>query len=283
MKKVSSVFLFYLFFIPLCKAQDTVLVSAENTVYVTFPEKILLVDIGKFEDYAGEVSNEKLLKLKALKPNAGISSIMVQYGDVFKQFFLKAVSNPKKFHYDFNTMDNREKKDAILSNNQSATEEKKKDKEEGRSQRGKKELTEKQRRVIETPAEDYTMGFISDFLQAAVTVVRNDKENTYLKIYLYNKSSIPYKFDFISFQYFQSMNKGFGKEKRKAPQDVFPVIGPESTEVAPLSKTNICYAIPQFGLANNGYLLVNFREKTGDRVLKIKIKTAQIQSAKPIQ
>ena len=265
-------------------SQDTVFVNTSNTVYVTFPQEIKLVDIGNVNDYVGEVSNAKLLKLRSLSSNAPISSIMVQYGDIFKQFVLKAAPNISKFHYAFGTQSNISTAIEKNSTTNSSLEIKSNPSQStaDTSQnliRIKKVLKD----VMAIRNEEFDIGFITDFLQAAVTVIRNDKENTYLKFQLYNKSSIPYKFDFISFQYYQSMKKGFANQKRKAADDVFPIVGPEKAEIPANSNLEVGYVIPQFGLANDGVLLINFREKTGDRVLKIKITSKRIQSAKYVR
>lgn len=265
--------------------QDTIYVSVDNTVYLTFPDKIELVDIGKYEEYIAEVSNETLIKVKALNGSSKASTIMVKYGSNFKQFFLQVTDKPKKFHYNFGlsintdnsgndvTQGNEKAKNTVTENTNNNNSNIKDD---------KKGIKDKCVKVLEVSTEEQTLGFISKFLQAAVTVIRNDKNNTYLKIVINNKSSLPYNFDFISFQYFQSMNKGFGKEKRKAPQDVYPILDNNDQTVGPLSIQKVVYVIPSFALANNGYLLVNFREKEGDRVLKIKITSDKIQSAKII-
>lgn len=277
-------------------AQDTIEVSVDNTVYLTFPDKIEMVDLGKIEEYAAEVSNDNLVKVKALVSGSKASTIMVKYGQNYKQFFLQVVDKPKKYHYSFmqnqtgsntnidninvggiissqgkgSSSDNNgsAKNNVILENYNTggATDE-------------KREALAKCIKVNEIPAEEQTLGFISKFLQASITVIRNDKKNTYLKISINNKSSLPYKLDFISFQYFQSMSKGMGKQKRKAPQDVYPVFDNKNDEIPPLALKKLVYAIPSFALANNGYLLVNFREKEGDRVLKIKITSDKIQSS----
>jgi hypothetical protein len=283
-KIIFSVSLLSLLSSNLC-SQDTIYVSVDNTVYLTFPEKIELVDIGKFEEYIAEVSNENLIKVKAITTTSKASTIMVKYGANFKQFFLQVVEKPTKFHYDFGMSSSmgsssevttiKEEKSNVGSNtntsNTSAN--------SNLPKNEKNAIKEKCQKMIDIPTEEETMGFISKFLQAAVTVIRNDKDNTYLKIVINNKSTIPYKFDFISFQYFQSMNKGFGKQKRKAPQDVYPLLDNNNQTVSPLTTQKVVYVIPSFALANNGYLLINFREKDGDRVLKIKVSSGKIQSA----
>lgn len=259
---------------------DTVFVSLDNTVYVTFPEKIELVDIGKHEEYVAEVLNENLITIRCLNISSKTSTIMVKYGKHYKQFFLQVIQVPTKFHYDFgynkklNKTENSEINDYEEIVNENELENNKK--------KISKDILIKTKIIKEIKTEENTLGIFSKFLEAGVTVIRNDKDNTYLKILINNKSTLPYKFDFISFQYFQSMKKGFGKQEKKAPQDVFPILDNSNKVIPPLSTNKVVYVIPSFALANQGYLLINFREKEGDRVLKIKISSDKIQSAKII-
>jgi hypothetical protein len=128
-------------------------------------------------------------------------------------------------------------------------------------------------------SEIKTLGFISQNVDAAVTVIRNDENNTYLKLLVNNKSSLPFKLDFISFQYYQDMKKGTLRKSKKAPIDVFPVGEPTLKEIAPGKSEALPYVIPAYALANNGYLMVLIRESAGDRVLKIKIDGSVIQGS----
>ena len=116
-------------------------------------------------------------------------------------------------------------------------------------------------------------------MDAAVTVIRNDENNTYLKLLVNNKSSLPFKLDFISFQYYQDMKKGTFRKSQKAPIDVFPVGEPTIKEIASGKSEALPYVIPAYALSNNGYLMVLIRESAGDRVLKIKIEGSVIQSS----
>ena len=127
--------------------------------------------------------------------------------------------------------------------------------------------------------ERLDLGFISSSLDAAITVVRNDNRYTYLKFLIQNKTSIPYKLDFISFQYYQHLSRGFFRKAKKGVLDVFPVQRSDLKEIDPLRTQAMVYVIPSFGLSDSGYLLVLFRERTGDRILKIKVDGHVIQKS----
>ena len=255
-------------------AQDTIPSSDLNTAYLVFPAIISLIDIGNPNEYYGKIQ-DKVLLIKAKKQNALMSTLLVKSGDSYFHYMLKYEKEPKTYYFDYSKKDDRveseEPKQSDSGNKIEVTKS---------SSVNLKNMQQKVDSIVNIKGEYNTLGVLSDYLQAAVTVIRNDKENTYIKIVIKNLSSIPYKFDFISFQYFQVMKKGFLKKTKNAPLDVFPIIYPKASEISANSTSVVGYAIPQFGLANDGYLVVSFREKTGDRVLKIKIESGIIQGAK---
>jgi hypothetical protein len=243
------------------KAQDSLFVSNENTTYLVFPSTVDLFELGNKLQYTGSV-DDKVLFIRALKSESQKSTLLVRAGDVFYHYMIFFKQNPEVYYYDF-------------TKGQSKLDDK-----EIKSKPNGIMLQKKVDSIVNIKGEITSLGVISDYLQAAVTVIRNDKENTYLKIVIKNLSSIPYKFDFISFQYYQVMKKGTFKKTKNAPKDVFPIISPKKIEINANATDVVGYAIPQFGLANNGYLIISFREKSGDRVLKMKIDSGKIQSAK---
>ncbi len=271
MKKIILVFS-VLLNLTLGFSQDTIFVSDVNTTYLIFPKTVDLLDVGNPTEYYGKIEDKAVL-LKAVKTNTNKSTLLVRSGEAYFHYLVMYHQEPKKYYYDYSKT-----KDKTTE----TIEEVKADETGGTapSVKNLKNMQGKVDSIVNIKGENKTLGVLSDFLQAAVTVIRNDKENTYLKVVIKNLSSIPYKFDFIGFQYFQVMKKGFMNKTKNAPLDVFPIIYPKSGEISANSTAVVGYAIPQFGLANNGYLVVSFREKTGDRVLKIRIDSGLIQSAK---
>lgn len=301
---------------------DTIEISDKNTSYLVFPEGVDYFDIGLPNSYYAELGqggqaaqsgnlDNKLLKLKAANPNTEMSTIMVKYGELYTQFFLKYKEIPRVYFWYFNGEHFQKKPvqeksifDKVKSTKADSTshktiEENKTSfitsKEIERIMTSGEKLSKKDSAIIigqkyqiykektdsvkKIKNEKKELGFISEFLKVAITVIRNDKENTYLKIAIKNESSLPYKFDFISFQYVQSMSKGILQTKKKAPQDVFPVVYPSMPAVPANTSVIVGYAIPSFALDNDGILRVLFRERTGDRVLKIEIPSRDIQAS----
>lgn len=244
--------------------QDTIRISEINPSYLVFSTTIEFVDIGNKDEYDGKIE-DKVLLIKAKHLKAGNSTLLIRSADSFYHYILSYEKNPKNYYYDFTG--------ATIGG-----EAKQKEKTPGKQ--SLELIQNKVDSIINIKGELNTLGVISDYLQAAATVIRNDKENTYIKVVIKNLSSIPYEFNFIGFQYVQVMKKGMFKKTKNAPKDVFPIIYPKKKEINANSTDVIAYAIPQFGLANDGYLVISFREKKGDRVLLIKIDSSVIQGAK---
>ncbi len=255
--------------------KDTIFVNSTNTVYLVFPSSVRLVDVGKPDFYPVKAEDNTVL-IRSTSDNVEFSTLLVQYEDKSFHAILKAKKKPSIFFYDFK--DGIKPTNPLIEKKDSAT-----------VQPGlltadqKKNLREKMDAVQTLPAEHKTLGVVSDYLDAAVFAIRNDENNTYIKIVVRNETSLPYKLDFISFQYFQDYKKGFLNQHKKSPKDVFPILGPEIKEVPPNETKALVYTIPSFALANDGYLLVSFREKAGDRILKIKIKGFTIQKSPAIK
>jgi hypothetical protein len=269
---------------------DTIYVNKKNTSYIILPQKIDLVDIGNPQQYAQQFQENSVF-LKALAANADFSTILIKCGSDYYFGILKYSDSNKKFMYDFKVTASLTKKqvmnlkgEAVVTRttimegtNGAVTTENTADTKDSTG------LAEIVGRFIKIPKEHTTMGFISPFIDAAVTAIRNDKDKTYLKFVVHNKASLPYKLDFISFQYFLDKQKGPLKKSKKVGNDVFPLYTPNLSIIPPLKTTALGYVVPSFALANKGYLMVIFREEQGDRVLKIKIIPEHLLGAKLLE
>lgn len=258
---------------------DTVFCTSNNTSYMIFPDSVDLIDIGNPDDFAGQIEDNSVF-IKALNPAKESSTILIKMRGEFYYGVLSYKKNNTKFYYDFKKKikggSGEESKLVDNKNIEAKTLSK-------ASIQADKLLEEKVMNFMKIKSEINTLGFISEFIDAGVGVIRNDNDKTLIKIIVRNKSSIPYKLDFISFQYFQDQKKGLGKKSKKVPSDVFPLYSPSQLEINPATTSSLGYVIPVFALANNGYLMITFRESQGDRVLKIKIKSNYIQGCKQLE
>ena len=255
---------------------DTVFCDIQNTSYINLPEEVILVDVGNPEQYAAQIKGN-LVFVKPVKENVPATTILIKSGATIYHGTLvyNTAGKTKPYYYEIksggkgevNTIKKETKNNLDKENTPaviSVTD---------TSIKNKIEI------FRQLKSEIKTLGFISQNVDAAVTVIRNDENSTYLKLIIKNKTSLPFKLDFISFQYYQDMKKGSFRKSRKAPLDVFPVGEPSIKEIASGKSEALPYVIPSYALANNGYLMVLIRESTGDRVLKLKIEGDVIQSS----
>jgi len=262
---------------------DTVFCDIQNTSCINLSEEVTLVDVGNPQQYVAQIKGN-LVFVKPVKENIPPTTILIKSGKNIYHGTLvyNRSGKTKPYYYEIKSAGgetNTAKKEARNSdakNNSLSSEKENTSVEVTSADTTIKNKIEVFRKI---KSEIKTLGFISENVDAAVTVIRNDENNTYLKLIVKNKSSLPFKLDFISFQYYQDMKKGAFRKSKKAPIDVFPVGEPAIKEVAPSKNEALPYVIPAYALSNNGYLMVLIRESTGDRVLKIKIDGSVIQGS----
>ena len=253
---------------------DTIYCASSNTTYILFTDKVDLVDVGRPDDFAVKIEDNAVF-IKSIRATSTPSTLFIRIGKLNYLGIICFKEDNKKFFYDcIHSMkmasDSLQKSSTPNLGGKSSFKQYLKSPEQAARLNQMESLS----------TELTTLGFISRYIDVAVTAIRNDEQNTFLKIILKNKSSIPYKLDFISFQYFQHLSKGAIRKAKKNAIDVFPVSSPAIAEVPALNTQHLLYAIPSFGLASRGYLLILFRERNGDRILKIKIDGSVIQNAK---
>ena len=289
---------------------DTVFCDIQNTSYIILPEEVTLVDVGNPDEYAAQIKGN-LVFIKPTQKEVPPTTILIKSGKIIYHGTLvyNKTGKTKPYYYEIKTGGPAEAGlpagqagirpivnggEGSSVKKETANVSSKKNPETSSVQVSS--TVEKENTIAEITLTDTsiknkievfrkikseikTLGFISQNVDAAVTVIRNDENNTYLKLLVNNKSSLPFKLDFISFQYYQDMKKGTLRKSKKAPIDVFPVGEPTLKEIAPGKSEALPYVIPAYALANNGYLMVLIRESAGDRVLKIKIDGSVIQGS----
>jgi hypothetical protein len=267
-------------------SNDTIFCDTKNTSYMIFGENVNLCDIGYPENYAAQVK-DNIVFIKALKEAVGPTTVLIKTDKGIYFSILKYKWDNEMFYYDFKQTRGQKQNVQTEIKTKVGSEEELKSASVNPlissivvSQDSM--IINKMLDFIKIKDEIFTLGFVSYGLDAALTVIRNDSSDTFLKLVLENKSSIPYKLDFISFQYFQDMKKGFLRKSTKAPIDVFPLGEPSLKQIAPHKTEGLVYVIPAFALSYNGYLAILVRESGGDRVLKIKVSGSLIESSPPL-
>lgn len=274
-------------------AQDTIQVCNENSVYIIFPSKIVFIDVGNRDNFSADDDGKNTFSIKAMNNNVGVSPMLINTEDgTVYSFILYPTNKIKKYFYDYRGKTDKKEVEKPKEHKLSEVngteiyainvkEELHKDASANESKQivDIEELMGKMTKVLKTKNEETSYGVISDLLKASVSVIRNDKNVTYLKVLIKNNTSIEYKLDFISFEYVQVLNKGFMKAKKEKKIDVFPLFPPPEKFIEANKSAAIGYCIPVFGLSNKGYLMISFREKNGDRVIKIKVPGKVIQKS----
>ncbi|MBN8702750.1 MAG: DUF4138 domain-containing protein [Bacteroidetes bacterium] len=250
------------------KQIDTIYCDSKNTSYLIFYDKVELVDVGNPDNYVAQIE-ESAIFVKALKPSVEPTTILVKIGKNFHFGILLGLERNNKNYYDFTKLNGGGEEKNTKGIEAANSSEKK----------NPLDLTAKIETLLATKNEMHTLGSVSKFLETSIPVIRNDKEYTYLKLVVKNKSSIPYKVDFISFQYFEDQKKGVGKKRKKVPRDEFPINENKVKEIESGQTVAIPFVIKSYALSNNGYLMVLVREASGNRVLKIKVEGSIIQKA----
>jgi len=262
---------------------DTVFCDIQNTSYIILPEEVTLVDVGNPDQYAAQIKGN-LVFVKPVKENILPTTILIKSGKNIYHGTLvyNKTGKTKPYYYEIKSgggETNTAKKETRNSDTKNTSLLSEKENTSVEVTTADTSIKNKIEAFKKIKSEIKTLGFISENVDAAVTVIRNDENNTYLKLIVKNKSSLPFKLDFISFQYYQDMKKGAFRKSKKAPIDVFPIGEPAIKEIAPSKSEALPYVIPAYALSNNGYLMVLIRESAGDRVLKIKIEGSVIQGS----
>jgi Domain of unknown function (DUF4138) len=261
---------------------DTVFCDIQNTSYIILAEEVTLVDVGNPDQYAAQIKGN-LVFIKPTKKDVPPTTILIKSGMAIFHGTLvyNKTGKTKPYYYEIKSAaeTNTAKKEITNSDAKNKSGKENPPAEVTLADTSLKSKVESFRKI---KSEIKTLGFLSPHVDAAVTVIRNDENNTYLKLLVNNKSSLPFKLDFISFQYYQDMKKGTFRKSRKAPIDVFPVEEPAIKEIAPGKSEALPYVIPAYALSNNGYLMVLVRESAGDRILKIKIDGSVIQGSQQL-
>lgn len=146
----------------------------------------------------------------------------------------------------------------------------------------KSEAVEEDRlnRLMKDRVEYSVFGSRESGLEFMITNIKNDANNTYLKIIINNTTGGDYVIDGILFKYIEGKRRGAKKNEAQIEERIMPkkVIGPEVVKA--YVKTEIGIIMPLFSVGNSGDLLIQLREKNGTRNPKINIPGRDMQKVK---
>ena len=257
-----------------------VAVSDSSTTYLVFGGPVSLVDVGMANNYLVKIEANAVF-VRAKRKHAPPTPMLIRYGSKYWMGRLVYVNRPVLQLYDF-------QKDGTLSiNGKSAAstgaapenelaldkEREKKAVVEGKLQQLRKALRE----------EHQAVAVVDNDLVLSLANVRNDKDFTYLRLKLINKTNIDYNVDFTDFQLVENAQKKFLARKRnEARRPLAPSGGGHDQVITGRSTGYLTYAIPLYAATERGYLEVTLRELNGARVLVLPVPSRVINRASTI-
>ncbi|HBX52810.1 MAG: hypothetical protein A2275_05800 [Bacteroidetes bacterium RIFOXYA12_FULL_35_11] len=290
--RMNKYLLFLILISTFCKAQevkDTIYVSEQNTVYLVYPSEVDLVNIGVVGDYYAKMDMNSVF-LKASKPNAQTSSLLVRCQDNYYFAVIKYTESPTKINYDFRndkdkktTKTDTSKQNKIGISNVNDSPDEIDDIKRDRLNVFSKEVVSERLKNTPVNSEIKTLGTYSDKIYISVSSIANDQTHFYFKIIVKNTSSIDYKIDIVNFQYIEVFKKGLFKKKQEKKNDLFPTIKPKDLIIKGKKNKVLAYAIPLFALNEKGKLSIQFREYSGNRIMTIIVNSEYLSNALKIE
>ncbi|WP_026461339.1 DUF4138 domain-containing protein [Adhaeribacter aquaticus] len=254
-------------------------VSDSSTTYMVFNGPVSLVDVGMANNYLVKIEANAVF-VRAKKKNTAPTPILIRYGSKYWMGRLVYTPSPVMQLYDFN-----EGTPAINNGTGSAL---------SGSTIGNELALDKsieKREVVESKLaqlrkareEKQSVAVVENDLVLSLANIRNDKDFTYLRFKVINKTNIDYNVDFTDFQLVENSKKKFlGKKKNEARRPLAPSGGELNQNINGRSTGYLTYAIPLYAATENGYLEVTLREQNGARVLVLPIPSKVINRAASI-
>ncbi|MBC6700086.1 DUF4138 domain-containing protein [Hymenobacter sp. BT190] len=256
-----------------------VAVSDSSTTYLVFGGPVSLVDVGMANNYLVKIEANAVF-VRAKRKHAPPTPLLIRYGSKYWMGRLVYVNRPVLQLYDF-------QKDGALSiNGKSASStgaapenELALDKE-----REKKAVVEgKLQKLRKAREEHQTVAVVDNDLVLSLANVRNDKDFTYLRFKVINKTNIDYNVDFTDFQLVENAQKKFlARKKNEARRPLAPSGGGPNQVITGRTTGYLTYAIPLYAATERGYLEVTLRELNGARVLVLPVPSRVINRAATI-
>ncbi len=190
MKKTAFIYLALLSKLVFCQSEnqkiDTVFCSSDNTSYIIFSDKVDLVNIGNQEDYFAQIEDHSIF-IKASREGVKPSTMLVKIGGNYFFGMLAFRANNKNFFYPFNKVTTssggKENETASENNGNPSKPQTKTSVEETPEPKNSNspEISQKLDKMAALKTEITTLGFITSYINAAVTAIRNDEKKHFFK------------------------------------------------------------------------------------------------------
>lgn len=256
---------------------DTLYVSNASSTYLAFPKEIDLINIGS-SDFVFQVE-KSMVYLKAIRPMVKPTNLFIKCSNGILVMNLVYQLKPKKYLYDFRTLnfDILNPKQGSLNlrfgSPKSFNENESRSKKEINGinvPRGKDSGLYSDVDTSQYPfgisinkiqnSEDRfkTFGTAQNQITILLTNIFTDTKRMILKFKIINRSSLNYELDYVSFQ--------FKRRTHYSQNSILnPLYSPVLTSCGPKTQETLVYILPLFGTATSGDFSVTFRELNGDR------------------
>ncbi|GAB2796045.1 hypothetical protein HNQ93_004153 [Hymenobacter luteus] len=256
-----------------------VAVSDSSTTYLVFGGPVSLVDVGMAGNYLVKIEANAVF-VRAKRKHVPPTPMLIRYGSKYWMGRLVYTGRPVLQLYDF-------QKDGALRINGKSTasagappeNELALDKEQE-----KKAVVEGKLSQLRKAREEHqAVAVVDNDLVLSLANVRNDKDFTYLRFKVINKTNIDYNVDFTDFQLVENAQKKFlARKKNEARRPLAPSGGRPNQVITGRTTGYLTYAIPLYAATERGYLEVTLRELNGARVLVLPVPSRVINRAATI-
>jgi hypothetical protein len=249
---------------------DTVYVSTEMTTYLIFPTPIKLLDLGS-KNYAGRIEQNKLL-LKPVRGYVAPSAMMIETED--GQIYLHYIGykqQPKRIFWDYRTTlanqatyGNHNAGNNYAGNNGNGMAG------SGISGSGNKadEIYTSKLAYLKKQKRRRLFYKKENNIGLRISALAVDNTATYMLLEVDNKSSIPYKLEYVSFAYKEKRKRKTRRKVVGEENQVLPMLSQTTEMVKPRSTSELAYAFPLFANTLKGKLEIIVRETDGNRVVR---------------
>ncbi|GAB2961495.1 hypothetical protein GCM10027048_32010 [Hymenobacter coalescens] len=256
-----------------------VAVSDSSTTYLVFGGPVSLVDVGMVGNYLVKIEANAVF-VRAKRKHAPPTPMLIRYGSKYWMGRLVYADRPVLQLYDF-------QKDGALSINGksvSSTGAAPENELALDKEREKKAVVEGKLSQLRKAREEHqAVAVVDNDLVLSLANVRNDKDFTYLRFKVINKTNIDYNVDFTDFQLVENAQKKFlARKKNEARRPLAPSGGRPNQVITGRTTGYLTYAIPLYAATERGYLEVTLRELNGARVLVLPVPSRVINRAATI-
>ena len=256
-----------------------VAVSDSSTTYLVFGGPVSLVDVGMAGNYLVKIEASAVF-VRAKRKHAPPTPMLIRYGSKYWMGRLVYANRPVLQLYDF-------QKDGALSINGksvSSTGAAPENELALDKEREKKAVVEGKLSQLRKAREEHqAVAVVDNDLVLSLANVRNDKDFTYLRFKVINKTNIDYNVDFTDFQLVENAQKKFlARKKNEARRPLAPSGGRPNQVITGRTTGYLTYAIPLYAATERGYLEVTLRELNGARVLVLPVPSRVINRAATI-